>query len=113
MRSTCHVPSFNFFPWCSFRDTEVQIFPVFSIWLPQHVAYDVIIIIKTFYMSSRTNEENFGSIRQAVAEKNTKVLCGQTNKQTNKPAGDDGPILPPFYSTKARTENFLSPEKFL
>ena len=31
----------------------------------------------------------------------------------NKPAGDDGPILPPFYSTKARTENFLSPEKFL
>ena len=31
----------------------------------------------------------------------------------HKPAGDDGPILPPFYSTKARTENFLSPENFL
>ena len=30
----------------------------------------------------------------------------------NKPAGDDGPILPPFDSTKARTENFLSPENF-
>ena len=37
----------------------------------------------------------------------------QTDTQTDKPAGDDGPILPPFYSTKARTENFLSPENFL
>ena len=37
----------------------------------------------------------------------------QTDRHTDKPAGDDGPILPPFYSTKARTENFLSPEKFL
>ena len=38
---------------------------------------------------------------------------GWGNQQQNKPAGDDGPILPPFYSTKARTENFLSPENFL
>ena len=36
-----------------------------------------------------------------------------THRHTDKPAGDDGPILPPFYSTKARIENFLSPEKFL
>ena len=33
-------------------------------------------------MSRRTNVENFVSIRQAVAEKNTKVVCGQ-NKQTD------------------------------
>ena len=33
-------------------------------------------------MNSRTN---FISIRQAVAEKNTKVMCGQTNKQTDGP----------------------------
>ena len=41
-------------------------------------------------MSSRNYGENFASIRQAVAEKSTNVLCGQTNKdrqtdgQTNK-----------------------------
>ena len=44
--------------------------------------YDVIIIIKILYMSSRTNGENFVSIWQAVAEKNTKVLCRQTDRQT-------------------------------
>ena len=42
-------------------------------------------------------------------ENNTEKL----RDEENKPAGDDGPILPPFYSTKARTENFLSPENFL
>ena len=64
----------------AFRDTEVQSFSIFPIWLPHHMTYDVIIIIKTFYMSSRTNGENFVSIRQAVAEKNMKDLYGQTMK---------------------------------
>ena len=45
--------------------------------------YDITIIIKTFYMSSRTNGENFISIQQVVADKNTKVLCRQTNRQTD------------------------------
>ena len=48
------------------------------------MTYGVIIIMKTFYMSSRSNGENFISIRQADAEKITKVLYGQTNKQTNR-----------------------------
>ena len=59
---------FQFFPWCGFRDTEVQMFPIFPIWLQHHVTYDVIIIIKIFYMSRRTNGENFVPIRQAVTE---------------------------------------------
>ena len=79
---------FQFSPWCGFRDTEVQGFSVVPIWLPHHVTYDVITIIRTFYMSCRTNGENFVSIRRAVVEKNTKVLCRQTDrhidKQTNK-----------------------------
>jgi len=75
---------FQFFPSCSFRDTEVQSFSVFPIWLPHHVTYDIIIIIKTFYMNSYTNGENFVSIQQAVVEKNTNVLCGQTDRQTDK-----------------------------
>ena len=44
------------------------------------MTYDVIIISKTFYTSSCTDVENFVSILQVVAEKNTKVLCGQTDK---------------------------------
>ena len=42
-------------------------------------------------MSSHSDGRNFVSIRQAVAEINSKVLCGQTDrqsqtdKQTNKP----------------------------
>ena len=47
------------------------------------MTYDVI-TIKAFYMSSHTNGENFVSIRQAVAKKSMKVLCGQTNGQTKK-----------------------------
>ena len=70
---------FQFFPWCGFTDTDVQSFSVFPIWLPHHVTDDVIIINKTFHMSSRTNGENVISIWQAVAEQNTKVQCGQTN----------------------------------
>ena len=84
MRSTFHVPSFNFFPWCGFRDTEVQSFSIFPIWLPHYVTYDIIVMIETFYMSRHNDGENFISIRQAVGEKNTTVLCGQTNKQTIK-----------------------------
>ena len=58
----------------------------FPTWLPHHVTSDVIIIIKTFYMSSCTYGANFVSIRQAVAEK-TRKFCAdkQTNKQTNGP----------------------------
>ena len=77
----CQV--FQIFPCCGFRDTEVQLFSVFPTWLAHHVTHDGIIMIKTFCMSSHTDVENFVSIRQAVAEKNTKVLCGQTNKQTD------------------------------
>ena len=71
---------FQFFPLYGFRGTEVQSFSVFPIWLPHHVTYDVdvIIIILTFFTSNHTYGENFVSIRQVVAEKNTKLLCGQT-----------------------------------
>ena len=88
MRSACCVPSFNFFPWCGFRDIEIQSFSVFLIWLLHHVTNDVTTIIETFYMSIRTNGDIFVSIRQAVADKNTKVLCGQTNRQTDKQEED-------------------------
>ena len=66
----------------------VLIFSVFPQWLPHHVTYDVIIIIRTFHMSSSTNDENVVSIWQEVAEKNMKVLCGQTDRQTNKQEED-------------------------
>ena len=39
------------------------------------MTYDVIIIIKTFYMSSRTYGENFTSIGKAVAEKTSMKYC--------------------------------------
>ena len=38
-------------------EMEVQNFYVFPTWLPHHVTYDVIIIIKTFHMGSRTDGE--------------------------------------------------------
>ena len=72
-------------------DTEVQRVSVFPTWLPHHVTYDI--IIETFYMSCHTYGENFILIRQAVAEKNTKVLFGQTNKQTNKRTQIQYPLL--------------------
>ena len=78
----CQVLSLFFLAVVS--EIEVQKFSVFLIWLPHYMTNDVIIIIKTFCMSSRSNCENFVSIRQAVAEKNTKALCGQTNKQTRR-----------------------------
>ena len=77
------MPSLNFF-LDSVSEIEVQNFSVFPTWLPHNVTDDIIIINKTFYMSSHSNGENFVSIRQAVAEKNTKVLCRQTNRQTDK-----------------------------
>jgi len=83
MRSTCHVPSLKKFSLMQFHRG-----PVFPTWLPHHVTYNII-IIKTFYMSSRTNGENFVSIRQAVAEKNTKVLCGQTDTPNATPSSGD------------------------
>ena len=79
---------FQFFPWCGFRDTDVQSFTVFPTWLPHHMTYDVI-IIKTFYMRSRSSGENFISIRQAVAVENMKVLCRQTNKQMKNHSSSD------------------------
>ena len=92
MRGTCYVPSFNFFLGVV-SEIEVQSFSVFPIWLSHHVTYDVIIIITTFNMSSRTNVENFVSIRQAVAEKNMKVLCRQTNRQTDRQTQMQYPLL--------------------
>ena len=92
MRSTC--AKFQFFPWCGFRDIEVQSFPIFPIWLPHHVIDDGIIIIITFYMSRHTYGVNFVSIWRVVAEKNTKVLCGQTNKQTETDGQTDPNAIP-------------------
>ena len=83
MRSTSRVPSFNFFLG-AVSEIEVQRFSVFPTWLPHHMTDDIINITKTIYMRSRSSGEKFVSIQQAVAEKNTKVLCGQTNKQTDR-----------------------------
>ena len=80
MRSTCCVPSFNFFLGVVSEIRRSKVFSIFPTWLPHHVTCDVINIIKTFYMGSDTNAENFVSIRQAVVDKNTKVLCGQTDR---------------------------------
>ena len=75
---------FQCFPWCGFRDTELQFIFVFPTLLSHYMDYDVIIMIETFYMSSHTDGENFISIRQAVVEKNMKVLHGQTDRQTDR-----------------------------
>ena len=77
---------FKFFPWCGFRVTEVQSFSDFPIWLPHHVTYYIIIIIKTFYMSSRTYGENGLSIGEAVAEKKEKI--GMDNLNTHNASGN-------------------------
>jgi len=53
---------------------QVSNFSFFPTWLLNNVTYDVIIIMKAFYMSSRSYGENFISIRQAVAEKYTSTL---------------------------------------
>ena len=52
-----------------FRRCRGPTFLLFPTWLPHHMNYDIIIIIKTFYMSIRTDGENLVSIRQVVAEK--------------------------------------------
>jgi len=77
----CQVSSFSLARFQRYRGPKF--FP-FSNMAATHMTYDVIIIIKTFCMSSRTNVENLFSIPQVVAEKNTKVMCGQTNKQTDR-----------------------------
>ena len=100
MRSTCYVPSFNFFLG-AVSEIEVQSFPIFPTWLPQHLAHDIIIINKIFDMSGCSYGENFASIWQAVVEKNTRVLCGQTNKQT-----DTNAIPSP--SVRVKTKNYLA-----
>ena len=83
MRSTFHVTSFNFILG-AVSEIEVQSFSIFPTWLPHHMTYYIIIIIKAYHMSHRTYGENFVSIRQAVAENNKKVLCGQTDRQTDR-----------------------------
>ena len=88
-----------FFYLVRFQRWRSKVFPT---WLPYHVTSDVISVIKTFHMSIRTNGGNLLSIRQAVAEKNTKVLCGQTNRQTDRQM-DPNAIL----STSARENNAL------
>ena len=70
---------FQFFPWCGLRYRGPKFFR-FPIWRPHHVAYDVILIIKTFHISRCTNGENLVSIRLEVAGKNMKVLCRQTDR---------------------------------
>jgi len=79
--AACQV---SFFFLGGVSEIEVQSLSVFSNMAAHHVTYDVIIISKTFYMNSRTDGENLVSIRQAVVEKNMKVLYGQTNKQTKQ-----------------------------
>ena len=74
---TCQVSSF--FPWSSFEDTEVQSFSFFPTWLPHHVTYDVIIITKTFCISSRVLGENF-----------VKFLCWE--KKAMPPRFDTTPL---------------------
>ena len=76
----CQVSIFSLVQFQGYRG--LNFFPIFPTWLPHHVTYDVI-IIKIFYMSCRSYHENFVSIRQAVAAKNTDVLRGQRNKQTD------------------------------
>ena len=74
---------FQFFPWFGFRDTEVQFFFLFPTWLTHHVTYAIIIIIKTFFMSSRTNGENFVSICGCENKRRkTRKLCA--DKQTDR-----------------------------
>ena len=108
------MPSFNFFlaavseihrsKFFFGAVSEIQrskVFSVFQIWLPHNVTYDVIIIIETVYVSRRSNGENFISIGQAVTEKNTKVLCGQTDRQTDQRSFGNKRIL-----AKKNTKNY-------
>ena len=82
------MPSFKFFLGAVSEIQKSKFFPFFQRGCTHHMTYHVIIIIKTFDMSSHSNGENFVSIRQAVGEKNTKVLCRQKNRQTNKEEKD-------------------------
>ena len=90
--TSTHIPheeyllcaKFQFFSLVQFQRYRGPKFFHFPTWLPHHVTYDIIIISKIFYLSSRSNGDTFVSIGQAVAMKNIKVMCRQTNKQTNR-----------------------------
>ena len=69
MWRTWQVPSFNFFQWSGFGDTEVQCFSFFPTWLPHHKAYDIIFYHSNIPHGSWTDDENFVSIPQGVPEK--------------------------------------------
>ena len=86
----CQVSIFSFVRFQRCRGPKFSIFPT---WLPNHVTYDIIIMIETFYMSSHTSDENFFSIWQVVVEKNTKVLCKQTDRQTDRWTETQYPLL--------------------
>ena len=75
MRNTCYVQSFNFFLG---KVSEIQRSKVFPTCLPHHVTYDVMTIIKTFHMSSRTSGENF--VSSGCGEKHESSV--RTNKRT-------------------------------
>ena len=79
-------------------------FSVFPIWLQHHVTYDIIIIFITCFMSSRNNVENFVSIRQAVVERNTKVLCGQTNRQTDRQTNKQEDVMHHMILAKSKKQ---------
>ena len=68
--------------WRRFFKKDFQVNPI---WLPNHLTYDIISTIRTFYVMSRSDGEKFVSIRQAGAEKDrTHILCGQTTRQTDR-----------------------------
>ena len=75
----CVYTNFSFF-----FSKKKKVLPTKTMGPPYGPALVYIIIIKTFYMSSCSNGENFVSIRQTVAENNTKVLNGQTDRQTDR-----------------------------
>ena len=79
---------FQFFSWCGFKYRGPKFFRFLNM-AATNATYDVIIIIKIFDVSSRTNAENFVSIRQAIAEKNMKVLCRQTDRQMKNHSKSD------------------------
>ena len=80
----CQVSMFS---WLRFQRYRGPKFFRLPIWLPHHVTYYIIIIIKTFYMSSRTYGENFCLYpTSGFGEKHESSV--QTNKQTDKQANE-------------------------
>ena len=70
-----------FFSWSSFGDTEAQSFSFLPTWLPHHVTNDIIIITKTFYMSSHTYGENCAN-RISGCRENRKLSWRRTDRRT-------------------------------